>query len=446
MPQNFNDTIEVNCLACLMKDGSLFPIVEDILEKKSFGFPSYGIIFQSIKDVVYNDLYPDLVTIEADLDRKGLLGSVTVLSNGLRGKSALEYLASLETNVENLESYAFQIQEFQAIRQLTELNEKIRKSIDSGKRPFEILSMVDLETGKIAAFVGAQSKNIKTAKDVAGESVDTFKDAANGKSKYILTGLNAWDDFTNGLYPERLYIISARSNEGKSALAQNFLYNISVVNKIPCHFFTLEMSAQEVNNRLVQIMTGISPLALERGELRESEIEPYQNAIKAIRDSPHTYDDSPELNLALLRTKIRKAVSAGSKVIFIDQLEMLNIGGSGDNQAEYLKLNFITYKLKSYAREMAIPIVLIHQLNRSSEKSENRNKEVDLVLSDLSQSGERAADVVLMLRTKGTPKFYFTKNRQSRKGSRPVGWDGSHIRFSDLPDNISEPEFISEEK
>jgi len=432
MAQTFNDNLELSSLAAIFKDGSLYSVVEDILEPSSYGYAPYGIVYKAIRNVVGNDLYPDIVTIEGELDRMGLLEAVSILSTSLRGRDALKYISTFDVNVDALEYYALSIQEFQAIRKLITLQSEMGKQIEAGRRPAEILSNIDIETGKIAVSIGAQSKNVRTAFDVARESVDLFKKATDGKSLLIPTGFSFWDDFTNGLCPQRLYMIAARSNEGKTALAENITYNISVVGKIPVHYFSLESSAEEVNNRLIQIMTGISPLSIERGVLNEEEKELYRAANARLSQSVHTYDDSPELSLALLRTKIRKAVAGGARVIIIDQLEQLVIGGAGDSQAEYIKLNYIAYRVKAYAREMNVPIIILHQLNRSSESGENRNKEVDLTLADLAQAGEKPCDAILMLRTKTNPCIYWVKNRQGKKDKRPIKWLGSHIRFSDL--------------
>lgn len=434
MAQTYNENIELCVLACIFKDGSLFPIVEDILERKAFGWRPFGIVFQSIKDIVDSDLFPDVETVATDLERKGFLEGISIASNGIKGKNALYHMKGMDVSVLTIESYAFQVQELYALRQLNELHEYIQSSVESGKkRPIEILSEIDLKTGKIAAFVGAQSKNTRNAKDVAQSSVEQFEQASNGKSRYISTYLSAWDDYTNGLYPQRLYMIAARTNEGKSALVQNLIKNISIDNKIKIKLFSLEMSAEEINNRLVQTITGISPLSIETGRLKDSELEPYKEAIKRISESPIVYDDSSELNLALLRTKIRKAVADGAKVILIDQLEQLSISGSGDSQPEYIKINYITYRLKAFSREMDVPVVIVHQMNRGIESGENRNREIDPQTSDLAQAGEKACDAILMIRNKkGDAWFHWTKNRQGRTGKRQVRWDGSHILFTDI--------------
>lgn len=451
MPQTYNENIEMSVLSCLFKNGSLFSVVEDFLEKRSFGWQPFGIIFQSIKEVNSNNILPDVMTIYTDLDKKGMIDTIKIMSNGLQGKAALEYIANFDVNPDNIESYARQVQELYATRQLMALLDKEKQAIEGGSSPIEILSHLDLETGKIAAYVGAQSKNIKSAKDVGHESVEQFQEAAHGNDLYISTGINAWDDFTNGLYPGRLYIVAAASNDGKSSLIQNIVYNISVERKIKSFLLTLEASSVEVYNKIIQRMTGISSMIIEKGHLKDAELEKYTEAVGKIANSEIIFDDSPELILPLLRTKIRKAVANGARVILIDQLEQILIGFGGEVQAEYVRINYIAYRIKAFAREMQVPIILVHQMNRSADSGQNRGKNVDPQIQDLSQAGERPADSVLIIRHKKEGQkiletyFHWVKNRQGKKGRRRVEFDGEHVLFRDLEGFSEFPDYAQEE-
>lgn len=451
MAQTFNENIEIQTLACLFKDGSLYPIVEDILEKKAFGWKPFGIIFQSIKDVVDSDLYPDTETVATDLDRKSMLQAININSNGLQGKDALNFLRDLKVDVEQLESYAYQVQELYANRQLLALAEDMRNGVENGKRPIEILSDMDLKSGRIAAFVGAQSQNSKNSIDVAKNNIQQLQDTLKGVSNYVKTHFRFWDDFFGGI-SKRLYMIAGEQNEGKSTLVLNLIKNIAIAppdnlseeekkkfKKTKIKLFTFESSAEEIQNKLVQMMTGISVIKIEKGELSEEEVDKYQEALTEVGNSPISYDDSSEITLPLLRTKIRKAVAEGAEVIFIDQLEQILLGGSGDAQQEHIKLNYISYRLKAYQREMDTRIIIVHQRKKVGEESRNRDPE----LSDLNQAGGKAPDGVMMVRTKKDPAVFVVKNRQGKKGKQDVGWDGSRITFSDISQSL--PDYIQDE-
>jgi len=185
--------------------------------------------------------------------------------------------------------------------------------------------------------------------------------------------------------------------------------------------------------------TGISQIRIEKGLLSKEELSTYATALKEVADSPIMYDDSSEITLPLLRTKIRKAVADGAKAIFIDQLEQIMLGGSGDTQAEHIKLNYICYRLKAYQREQNVPIIIVHQRRKASQEGGNKDPE----LADLYQAGGKAPDAVFMVRTKKDPAIFCVKNRQGAKGKRSVGWDGSKILFYDT--DVQTPEFVQDE-
>jgi replicative DNA helicase len=456
MSATYNENLEAHVLSILLKDGSTYQIVEDALEKDVFGWKPFGIVYQTIVDIVNSDMYPDIETIAVDLDRRNLLQVISIPSNGIKGREALDYIQDLEVNIEMLESYAIQMLELHGNKKLLSVADKIREYVEKrGKRPVETLSMIDFETGKISSYVGSQSKNTRTSKEVAEENIKQFEDVLEGKSLYILTGLDAWDDYVGGLFP-RLYMIAAEQNEGKSTLVLNLINNIAI--KYPkevqnwlatkVKLFTFESSAEEINNKLVQMQTGISQIRIEKGELSTEELIKYKEALKNISESPIVYDDSFEITLPLLRTKIRKAVGDGAKVIFIDQLEQIMIGGSGDLQQEHIRLNYITYRIKAYQREQNVPIILVHQNKKVSGGQEGRSGTIDHVLNHLNQAGGKAPDAVLMVRTTKEPAFFWVKNRQGKKGKRKVNWDGSRLSFSDVP-GLSEfgdnPDFLQEE-
>lgn len=470
MPANYNENIELSELSCLLRDGSLFSTVEDILpEKGCFGWMPFGIVFDTIKELVGNDYYPDVSTVAASLDRKGILNAISIPSfPELRGMDALNFIRDFDADVSKVENYAYIIQEFYATRQITALLYDLKKKVDSGIRPVEILSKLDFESGKIATFIGAKALNVRESEDVVSSAIKVFSEAANGRSKYIPVGIDGWDDFVGGLYPGRTYMIVAYSNDGKSALGQNILMNISVngvkikddagneeIIKEAGALFTLEMSSEEVVWRFVQIETGISPMRIEKAQIFENEKEPFKTAMDKISKAKILYDDSSEITLPLLRTRIRKAVAAGAKYIIIDQMEQLMVGSGGDNQAEHIRLNFISYRLKAFAKEMQVPIIIIHQKNRTNENDDTKKTHpTDVKLSQVSQAGEKACDAVLMITHKKEGQvpvetyFNWAKHRQGAKGYRQMKFEGSRIRFVDLPKeqwNKTEPDFVKTE-
>lgn len=450
------DILQCSVFNCIFKDGSMYSVVEDLLEPEDFGWKPFRALFRTIAEMINNDVYPDVLTVSAELENKNLLDSFSIPIGNKTGIDALSYLAEMEVNLENLESYAYQLKNIRAAKQLEQLAESIKKKLSSGEQPVKILADIDLETGRISVNVGANARSTRTSKDVVLSNIDEFEKASNGETKYILTGLNFWDDNAGGIAP-RFYMVAGESNEGKSTLILNLLRNIAIKPPVPrkdfvktkVKLFTFESSAEEINNKLVQMDTGISQIRIEKADLSPEELVKYKEALAEIGSSPILYDDSPDITLPLLRTRIRQAVADGAKVIFIDQLEQILIGGNGDLQAEHIRLNYITYRIKAYQREMNVAIVLVHQLKKIEQKNnqgqQNQPQQTrDPQLSDLSQAGHKAPNAVFMIRTTFDPAGFWRKNREGKKGKIPIGWNGSRLLFYDL-DNAPEsqkPEFV----
>jgi len=447
MTNFYSEKIELAPIACLIKQPNLYSVVKDSLKPKSFVWHSFITLFELIQRLNKNDIIADKSTIIAELERTEELSKMQLPSLKLSGRDVIDYLYETEeVIVDNIDSYAQMVQNMYATRQLDLSLERARRKLEDTSEspsPINVLAQLDIDTGKIATLIGAKSRNMIVAKDVAKKVIEEFKEASEGRHLYISTRLDAWDDFTNGLFNGRLYVVAAVSNDGKSSLVQNILYNISVAseeNKNPVKgcLISLESSATEVFRKLIQRITGISSLDIEAGNVPKDKLDDMKNAVKQIGESEIVFDESSELILPVLRTKIRKAVQDGAKYVVIDQLEQIAIGGAADSQPDYLKLNAISYRIKAFAREENIPIILVHQMNRSIDSGQNRGKNLDPQIQDLAQAGEKAADAVMMIRHKKVKgvivesTFWWVKNRQGKKGFRRVDFNGEFVRFKDI--------------
>lgn len=430
-----NEDLEISSLACLVKDGSCFSRVEDILNKKTYVNPINQIVFTSIRELYNNDVLPDKVTIIVDLQRRGILDNIVV--SGLKGKEAVEYLSSLDVNPDNIESYAFQLSQMQGTRETYEILNNAKKHIEEGQDYMKVWGLLDLEGGKISSYAGIKTNNTKTVKEATESTIKGLIDAIDNKHLFISTGLSAWDDYVNGLFPKRLYIVAARAGRGKSTLCINLAYLLAIVGNVKTTYFTLESASEDIIKKMIQMMTGIDTQKIDRGVLSDNEKDEIYKAAKKLKESANlVLDDSSEIILPVLRSKIRKAVENGSKVIIIDQLEQILVGGGGDTtQAEYIKINYITYRLKAIAKELNVPIILVHQMKREIESGNNRGKDIAPQSSDLAQAGEKAPNAILMIaRMKNGTFFYWVKNRDyANIGHRQVDFDRERITFKDIP-------------
>lgn len=457
MSVQYDSNLELSILSSVINNGNSFYQVQDTIEPSSFYWKPNGTIWQCFMDIADNDLYIDKVTLLNQLSKIGYLEDYITDVGGISGRDAIEHLSKMNADHERVESYSIQLQETKSQREIILLSEKAKEMSLAGKSSAEILAMLDFDAGKILGNSGSILSSMKGLGDAVRESLETVSEALSGDSKYIETGIEAIDLYIGGGYPGRLVIDAAMSNDGKSALLTDIMYNISISDKYlldengklrkdrkrhKTAFITLEMNAMEVVHRVVQILTGIDPIRLEKGKITEIERVDYQKALEIIDAKKDfvIFEDTPEMNISQLRQKIRKMVAEGCDFVIVDQLQQIQPMQAMANLSRHVIYDFISYRLKAFAREFNVPIFLAHQMNRSADQKDAKNNE--LSLANLNEGGERAADSILFIRhekeNQGIKKswFYWVKNRQGRKGRKQVNFIGQRITFEDMKEDL----------
>ncbi len=457
MSVQYDSNLELTILSAVINNGNSYYQVQDTVEPASFYWKPNGVIWQCFMDIADNDLYIDKVTLLNQLSKTGYLENYITEVGGVSGKDAVEHLYNIKADHERIESYAIQLQECKSQREIILLSEKAKEMSLAGKSSSEILAMLDFDAGKILGNSGAIISSMKSLGDAVKESLKTVVEAMEGDSKYIETGIDAIDLFIGGGCPGRLVIDAASSNDGKSALLTNIMYNISISDKYleyddgtkrkdrkrhKTAFITLEMSAMEVVHRVVQMITGIDPIRLEKGKITESERLLFQKALDDIDSKKDfvIFEDTPDMNISQLRQKIRKMTAEGCDFVIVDQLQQIQPMQAMANQSRHVIYDFISYRLKAFAREFNVPIFLAHQMNRSADQKDS--KDADLSLANLNEGGERAADSILFIRHEKENQiiqkswFYWAKNRQGRKGRKQVNFIGHKITFEDMKEDL----------
>lgn len=212
----------------------------------------------------------------------------------------------------------------------------------------------------------------------------------------LATGLFDLDRMTAGLRPQQLVIVGARPSQGKTALAMNFAANMALDNQIPVGVFSMEMSFQEVVNRLFCSVTDVSLQRFRDGFLKDSDFEKAPENAARIGKAPLWIDDSPSLSIANFKARARlMRTRFGVKAIVVDYLQLMRSTSKRAQDARWLEITEISGALKATAKELEIPIICCAQLNREAESREFGKPK----LSDLRESGsiEQDADIVLLL-------------------------------------------------
>jgi replicative DNA helicase len=247
---------------------------------------------------------------------------------------------------------------------------------------------------------------------------------------------------TSGLQNGEMIIISARQSMGKTALALNIAEHVGADTKQPVAVFSLEMSKQQLAQRLLCSRSGVDSQRLRRNVLSQEDWERLQSAVGQLSDAPIYIDDTPGLSLLALRAKARRlAARYHIKLVVVDYLQLMSAGGRVDSREQ--EVSMITRGIKALARELAVPVICLSQLNRSPESREGHRPR----MSDLRESGsiEQDADVVLMLHREdyyhrgekehsdtNTAELIVSKQRNGPTGTVELYFNSSTTRFGNL--------------
>jgi len=351
-------------------------------------------------DAFYKEEHQILFKVLVELFEKNTPIDALVLHSTLRTQNLLEaaggfdYLRQVLESVPssaNAEYYAAMVREKATLRRLiSACTVSLKDCYESGES-----ANVILDRSEKRIFDIAQQKITGAAEPLGKVLVDTFEMLDRNTGEHIsgvATGYVELDNLTSGLQRGEMIVIAARPSVGKTALAMNIVEHVGVDLKKPCAVFSLEMSKQQLAQRMLCSRSGVDSHRLRRGMLSDQDREKLGYAVGELSEGNIFIDDSPGLTLMDLRTKGRRLKKEkGIEFIVIDYLQLMEAPREENRQQQ---ISSISRGIKALARELDLPVVTLSQLNRASE-SENRLPRT----SDLRESGsiEQDADVVMLL-------------------------------------------------
>jgi replicative DNA helicase len=395
IPPQAIDLEEAVLGAMLIDEKGVNEIIE-LLSPEVFYKRSHQLIYESIERLFRESEPIDLLTVSADLKK----------NKNFEPAGGDFYLISLSQKVSSSAHIEFHsriiLQKYIQRKLITISNEIIQKSYNEST---DVMDLLDEAESKL--YDVAQG-NIKTSTESAQNLVIRAKARIEEIAKQeglsgVSTGFEKLDKLTSGWQPSDLVIIAARPGMGKTALALSMARNISVQQKIPVAFFSLEMSSVQLITRLISSETGLSSDKLRTGKLADHEWQQLNIKVSDLESSPLFIDDSPSLTIFELRAKARRLASShGIKLIIIDYLQLMNIGSSNKAGNREQEISTISRNLKALAKELDIPVIALSQLSRAVETRGGTKRPI---LSDLRESGaiEQDADIVSFLYR---PEYY----------------------------------------
>ena len=308
------------------------------------------------------------------------------------------------------------------------------------QRIYEIRSGRD--SSALTPLSSSMVETLTNLQKISGPDADKYKG--------IPTGFRLLDTVLTGLGRGDLIILAARPGMGKTSFALNIATRVAMQQKVPVAIFSLEMTKEQLTNRILSAEAGIDSQAFRTGALRAEDWEYLALATEKLHDAPIYMDDTSGITITEMKAKIRRVNQDPSRpnvgLIVIDYLQLMTTGQRTENRVQ--EISSITRNLKIMAKEMNVPIIALSQLSRAVEKQGN-NSSHRPQLSDLRDSGsiEQDADCVLFLYRDSyyasqnpdgaevdadTAECIVAKNRHGETSTVPLGWDGAHTRFMDV--------------
>ena len=442
-PQSLD--MEVAVIGALMVEQEAWGLVAEVLKPESFYDKRHQIIFQAIQTLNVEQKPVDIMTVCDQLERTGMLEDAG-------GNTYLMQINAEVASSAHILYHAKIIAQKSLARQLITFASYIQtQAFDS------TIDVADLMQTAESQLFSISQKNLKKDNTQINPVIDKLKQAAarEGGLSGLSSGFEELDKMTSGWQNSDLIIIAARPAMGKTAFVLSMLKKMAVDNGVPVAMFSLEMSNEQLVQRL---MVNVSEISGEK--LRSAQLQPYEwgqldARVRQLWDAPIYVDDTPQLTVFELQTKARRLVREhGVKVIMIDYLQLMHASGLNINSRQE-EVSTISRSLKGLAKELNIPIIALSQLNRGVENREGEEGKRPQ-LSDLRESGaiEQDADIVCFIHRpeyyhiytdqsgqswRGLAQFIIAKHRNGQVGDIKLQFKSEFARFEDLETHIPLP-------
>ena len=422
-------------LGSMLTDDEAVMAAVERLKADCFYREDNRLIFDAIVNL-YNRSEPvDLVTVNDELSSMGNFEKV----------GGFEYIATLPDKVPttaNVKKYIDIVEEKSTLRKLIKTANEI---IELGYNPTEDVEdiMAGAEKKIFDLIQNNNQKSYTPIKDVLIESFTKLEELYNQKSKItgIPTGFYDLDDKTAGLHGSDLILVAARPAMGKTAFALNIAANAAIKANTPVAVFSLEMSKDQLVNRILCIEAMVDSNKIMTGKLEEDDWSKLASVVGPISDSGIFIDDTPGISIMEIRTKCRKLKNEQHiGLIVIDYIQLVQGSNNRKNGSREQEIAEISRSLKILAKELDVPVIALSQLSRAVEQRPDHRP----MLSDLRESGsiEQDADIVMFLyrddyynpdtEDKNISEVIIAKHRAGSTGTVKLLWMGNYTKFDNL--------------
>ena len=441
----YNMQAEQSVLGAALMDETILNRLITEMDPDMFYSEQNRAVYEEMRRLFSESEAVDVITLVDSLAQNG------VFKGADDAKVYITRIAETVPAISNVDSYIKIVKEKYQTRRLIEAARDILQQ--SSEESDSDLLLESAEQKLYDIRNGQDRSGVKTIQESILEVIDTMQKlsgADRDKFAGIPTGFNYLDNILTGLGRSDLIILAARPGMGKTSFALNIATRVAMQQKVPVAIFSLEMTKEQLTNRILSAEAGIDSQAFRTGALRSEDWEYLALATEKLHDAPIYMDDTSGITITEMKAKIRRVNQDPTRpnvgLIVIDYLQLMTTGQRSENRVQ--EISSITRNLKIMAKEMNVPIIALSQLSRAVEKQGN-NSSHRPQLSDLRDSGsiEQDADCVLFLYRDSyyasqnpdgaevdadTAECIVAKNRHGETSTVPLGWDGAHTRFMDV--------------
>lgn len=390
-----NEDEERAVLGALLLDNEIINEVMDHLRADDFYTPAHQLIYQAIIDIHEDGKPVELILLSDHLRRNNQLEA----AGGIRAIAALEQFTLSTGHAPEL---AHQVRDKSTLRKLMKAAEKILRDCSSETR--EANDQVSAAE-KLIFDISQQTEggDFITLSEIMPTTIEEIGNlrGLGGDISGVRTGFSELDKILNGLHPSDLLILAARPSIGKTTFALNLVMNVAVKEQVPAAIFSLEMSAQALNQRLLCSFARKNSRHVASGFIKEKDFQDLRECASLLSKCPIWIDDTASLSIMQLRSRARrlKAMQPDLGLIVVDYLQLMTGSDKSAKRSRQEEVSEISRGLKALARELRLPVLALSQLSRNIEQRSGKEKGARPMLSDLRESGaiEQDADVVMFV-------------------------------------------------
>ena len=423
---------EQSVIGSMLMDREAVIAASEIITGSDFYQQQYGIMFDAMVELFNEGKPVDLVTLQDRLKEKDVPPEV----------SSLDFVRDIITIVPtsaNVKSYATIVSEKAVLRRLIKTTEEIANTCYAGKEPLENI-LADTEKSIFDLLQNKGGQEFVPIKQVAINVLEKIEDAYKNQGTVtgIPSGFIDLDYKLSGFQPSDFILIAARPSMGKTAFVLNIAQHVAFRQNKAVAIFSLEMSKEQLVNRLFSLESHVDAQILRTGNLSDTDWEKLIEGAGTIGSSRMIIDDTSGITISEMRSKCRKyKLEMGLDLIIIDYLQLMSGSNSRKNESRQQEISEISRSLKGLARELNVPVLALSQLSRAVEQRTDKRP----MLSDLRESGaiEQDADVCMFIyrddyynpdtEDKNIAEIIIAKQRNGPIGTVRLAWMPQYTRF-----------------